>query len=76
VIAGGVLILRSDPLGLQLGVPALVWMILTCLPILVTPLMAQARGHTPDWSAVPPVGILLLIFVAAGVLLIMEALNH
>jgi hypothetical protein len=76
VIAGGVLILRSDPLGLQLGVPALVWMILTCLPILVTPFMAKARGHTPDWSAVPPVGILLLIFLAAGVLLIKEALNH
>jgi hypothetical protein len=75
-MVSGVLILRSDPLGLKLGIPALVWMILTCLPILVTPLMARARGHTPDWSAVPPVAFLLLVFLAAGVLLIRDALGH
>lgn len=51
-------------------------MILTCLPILVTPLMAQARGHTPDWSAVPPVAFLLLTFLSAGGAFIKEALSH
>jgi hypothetical protein len=76
VMVSGVLILRSDPLGLTLGVPALVWMILTCLPILVTPLMARARGHSPEWSAVPPVAFLLVIFLAAGVLLVRDALDH
>jgi hypothetical protein len=76
VMAGGVLILRGDPLGLQLGVPALVWLILTCLPILVTPFMSRARGHAADWGAVPPVAVLLLTFLAAGVLLTKEGLIH
>jgi hypothetical protein len=68
VVLGGLLILSRNPSGLQLGVPALMWMILTCLPILLTPVMARTRGHTPDWSAVPPVSVLLLVFlVTAGI---------
>jgi hypothetical protein len=38
--------------------------------------MARARGHAPDWSAAPPVAFLLVIFLAAGVLLLRDALEH
>ncbi|MEP6599475.1 MAG: hypothetical protein ABJB98_08525 [Actinomycetota bacterium] len=39
---------------------------LTCLPILVTPFVADIRGHPPGWPVVVPVGIIAL--ATAGVL--------
>lgn len=31
---------------------------LTCLPILVTPFVSDARGHSPEWSILGPIGVI------------------
>lgn len=69
---GGVLLLRREPLGFLVGGPVLVWLILTCVPILLTPVMAAVRGHEPAWGAVPPVAVLLVVFLVSGGLLLKE----
>ena len=75
IFVAGVLILRGDPMGVGIGVPGLVWMILTCLPILLTPVMSGIRGHDPAWGAVPPVAVLLVVFLISGGLLLRTALS-
>jgi hypothetical protein len=49
VFTSGVLLLRHHPLGDATTTAAgqLAWLALTCLPILVTPFVANARGHQP-----------------------------
>jgi hypothetical protein len=54
----GVLLLRRQALGYVLGPPLLVFLGLTAAPILVTPLVAQARGDTVSWAAVAPIGVI------------------
>jgi len=45
VITSAVLLRRQHPLGYATAARQLVWLALTCLPILVTPLVATTRGH-------------------------------
>lgn len=33
------------------------WLALACLPILITPVVAQARGHEAGWAATGPIGL-------------------
>jgi hypothetical protein len=63
VFVSGLSLLRRGRLGGATAAGQLVFLALTCLPILVTPLVAQARGHTPVWSVVGPVGFLCLATV-------------
>jgi hypothetical protein len=66
VLASGTLLLRRRPLGYVTAPGVLTFLILTCLPVLVTPLMSMANGRDPAWGALAPLG---LVFVAAtGVL--------
>lgn len=78
VVTSGVLLLRRHPFGYATAVGQLVFLALTCLPILVTPFVASARGHEPGWAVMVPIGIvfiatltvlglLLLRLVRAGV---------
>jgi uncharacterized membrane protein YqjE len=62
--ATGVLLLRRHPLGYVTAVGQLVWIGLTCLPILVTLMVAQVRGHSPSWFVAVPIGVLLLASLA------------
>jgi hypothetical protein len=39
-----------------------------CLPILVTPFIANARGHEPGWAVLVPIGV---VFVAALAVLVL-----
>jgi hypothetical protein len=64
VIISGVLLLRRRPLGYATAAGQLVWIALTCVPILVTPLVANARGHAPGWAVTLPIGVLLLVTLA------------
>jgi hypothetical protein len=64
VIISGVLLLRRHPLGYATAAGQLVWLALTCVPILVTPLVADARGHAPAWAVTVPIGVLLLATLA------------
>lgn len=60
----GVLLLRRHPLGYATGAGQLVWLALTCLPILVTLLVANARGHEPGWAVLFPIGTLFIVTLA------------
>jgi len=59
VLTSGVLLLRHHPVGYATAPGQLVFLALTCLPILVTPLVANARGHDPGWAVLFPIGIVL-----------------
>jgi hypothetical protein len=56
----GVLLLRHRWLGYGTAAGQLVWLELTCLPILVTPFIANLRGDNPGWSVMAPIGIMAL----------------
>lgn len=60
VCAVGVLLLRGHRLGVVAAPGSLVWLLLTSLPILVTPFVAQARGEDPGWPVVVPIGTVAL----------------
>lgn len=61
----GILLLRRHRLGYTTAPGQLTWLALTCLPILVTPLVAEARGHQPGWTVTGPIGVILLASLAA-----------
>lgn len=60
VVGSGVLLLRRHALGYATAAGQLVWMALTCVPILLTPAVASARGDTASWAVVLPIGGLLV----------------
>ncbi|WP_327004395.1 hypothetical protein OHA72_56745 [Dactylosporangium sp. NBC_01737] len=65
VATTGVLLLRRHPLGYATAPGQLVFLALTCVPIMVTPLVAHLRGHEPGWLVVIPVGVVLAAAVIA-----------
>lgn len=60
VVVSGVLLLRRHWFGYATVAAQLVFLGLTCLPVLVTPGVAQARGHTVSWLVMLPIGVLAL----------------
>jgi hypothetical protein len=64
VITTGVLLLRRHQLGYATAAGQLLWLALTCLPILVTPLVANAREHAPGWGVMIPIAMLLVATLA------------
>lgn len=64
VIISGFLLKRRHPFGYATAAGQLVWLALTCLPILVTPLVADARGHAAGWAVTVPIGALLVAILA------------
>lgn len=64
VIMSGLLLRRQHPLGYATAAGQLVWLALTCLPILVTPLVANARGHNLSWAVMIPIGTFLVATLA------------
>ncbi|WP_328326047.1 hypothetical protein OHA70_37080 [Kribbella sp. NBC_00382] len=69
-LASGVLLLRRHPVGYATVPGQLTWVALTCLPILVTPLVANSRGHEPGWPVMAPIGLLLVLALTALLLLL------
>ena len=61
VATSGVLLLRRHRWGYATAAAQLTWLALTCLPIMVTPFVANARGHEPGWAITAPVGLVLLM---------------
>lgn len=58
VCASGVLLLRRHWAGFAVAAGSLVFLGLTCLPILLTPFVAHARGDSPGWSVMVPMSII------------------
>jgi hypothetical protein len=59
-IATGVLLLKRRPFAYTVAPALLVFLILTGLPILITPVVQSLRGQAADWGVVGPVGVLTL----------------
>jgi len=64
-ITSGLLLRRHHPLGYATAAGQLVWLGLTCLPILVTPLVSHLRGHTASGFVTLPIGALLVLILTA-----------
>ena len=54
----GVSLKRGQHIGLLLAPGMLIWFVLTCLPILLTPVVATVRSADPGWGAVVPVAVI------------------
>jgi hypothetical protein len=64
VVTSGVLLLRRSALGYATAPGLLVFLALTCLPVLATPAVQLARDQTPDWGVVVPLAVVLVAAVA------------
>lgn len=56
----GILLLRGNWFGYATAPAQLVFLALTCLPILVTPFVATARAHPAEWTVMAPVGFIAI----------------
>lgn len=61
----GVGLLRKRPFAYSAVAAFLVFMVLTCVPILVTPFVQAVIGQTPAWGLLAPIGLLGLIMLAS-----------
>jgi len=62
-IATGVLLLKRKALGYALAAPFVVFIVLTGIPILVTPVVQSVRGETTAWGVVALIGTLTVILL-------------
>ena len=63
VIATGVMLLKKKPLACSVAPAFIVFLVLTGIPILLTPVVQSARGETAAWGVVVPIGALTLILL-------------
>ena len=63
VIATGMLLLKRHPLAYTVAPAFIVFLILTGVPILITPLVQVARGETANWGVVGPISTLTVILL-------------
>ncbi len=61
VVATGVLLLQRRPLAYTLAPPLIVFLLLTGVPILLTPVVQAARGDTAAWGVAVPIGTLTTV---------------
>jgi hypothetical protein len=64
VIATGVLLIKQRPLAYTLAPTFILFLILTGIPILLTPLVQTARGEAAAWGVVLPIGALTAVLSA------------
>jgi len=60
VIATGVLLLRHRPFAYTVTPAFIVFLILTGIPILITPVVQSMRGEAASWGVIGPIGALTL----------------
>ena len=63
-VLSGVLLLKRVPLAYTLAPAFVVFLILTGIPILLTPVVQTTRGDAASWGVVGPIGTLTLVLVA------------
>jgi hypothetical protein len=63
VIATGVMLIKGKPLAYTLAPSFLVFLILTGIPILITPVVQSVRGETAVWGVVAPIGTLTVLLL-------------
>lgn len=62
-IVTAVMLLRNVPLGYTVLPGFFVFLVLTGVPILITPFEQAALGQSPAWGVTLPIGVLTLILV-------------
>lgn len=71
ICASGILLLRHHRIGYASAPGSLIFLGLTCLPILVIPFVTHARGETATWIILMPIGL-----IAAATLTALWRLLH
>lgn len=71
--AAGLLLLRDRAWAYASAPGMLVFVGLTGMPILLTPFVADARGGTPGWAVLPPLGAVTIVSLALAVRLLSAA---
>ncbi|HEX8991843.1 MAG TPA: hypothetical protein VF784_09200 [Anaerolineales bacterium] len=61
VVMLGIMLLKEKPLGFVLAPAAIVFLILTGIPILITPFVQSATGEAAGWGVVAPIGTLTAV---------------
>ncbi len=64
VLISAISLLHRRGLGYTTAPGVFVFMALTCLPILVTPLVALGRGVEPAWAVMGPITVVLVVSAA------------
>lgn len=63
VIITGVLLIKKIPLAFTIAPAFIVFLILTGIPILVTPVVQSARGESAAWGVFFPIGTLTAVLI-------------
>lgn len=63
-VGTGIALLRRRPLAHALAPAFIVFLVLTGVPILLTPVVQAARGGTPAWGVWAPIGTLTVLLLA------------
>ena len=63
-VATGVMVLKQRPLAYTLAPGMIVFLILTGVPILLTPVVQSVRGQAAAWGVVGPIGALTAVLLA------------
>jgi hypothetical protein len=63
ILLTGVLLLKGKPLAYTLAPSAIIFLILTGIPILITPVVQSMRGEAAAWSVVGPIGTLTVLSI-------------
>ncbi len=66
----GIMLLKRKALGYVLAPAALTFLILTGIPILITPIVQSTRGETAGWAVMVPIGTLTVILTGLLVWLV------
>jgi hypothetical protein len=66
-IAVGVLLLRNARAGVVLGPAVLLFLALTGVPIMATPVVASARGDSSTWALLIPIGAITVASAGLGI---------
>jgi len=64
VIIVSIMLLKGKPLGFVLAPAALTFLILTGIPILITPVVQSVLGEAAGWSVTVPIGTLTVLVTA------------
>lgn len=64
VFATGILLIKRRPLAYTFAPSLFVFLILTGIPILITPVVQSVRGEIAAWGVVVPIGTLTVLWLA------------
>jgi hypothetical protein len=76
VLLTGVLLLKRKPLSYTLAPSAIMFLILTGIPILITPVVQSMRGEVAAWSVVGPIGTLTVLLLGLLIWLLSTIKYH